>query len=230
MDIGDIRDRKYDVGNCSIFIADPAWDGTSKLFAAGGPLVWLGAKSGRIEFAANPEYSELKLPEQLGPAALKRYLTGTRPTAKFSLYADLEVMKAISPTGVASLGFERQILAKPLTVWCVPEELFIKQGTSGFPEKVSVVLNAGNWEKDGSALTTEEERLLHLSQLIWKADFTPLMAPFQHEDGGVALADVEIVAQTDLDRPVGCNQILYLGEAFGDYPAFPTSVLDFEPV
>lgn len=230
MEIGNLRDRKYDVGNCAIFVAYPAWDGTTNLFADGGPLRWLGAKKGRIQWAPNPGYSELKVEEQLGDAALKRIFTGTRPTTTFNLYADLEVMQDVSPTGVASLGIESPELAKLLTVWCAPELLFKKRNPStGRMENVPVILDAGVWKKGGVAIAadSEDERLLYMSDLAWKVDFTPLMTPFQFEEGGVALAEVEAVAQVDLDRPAGCNQILKLGEAFGEYKKFD---INFAPL
>lgn len=228
MEINALRDQSYDIGKCAVFYTDPVWDGTTNLFASGGPLAFLGAMMGEVRFAANPEYSELTIPEQLGPAALKRYITGTRPTATFRLFPTLEQMAVVSPTGVASLGQERQRLAKTYTLWIVPERLFLKPDANGFNVKVPVVLSGGVWLKDGLPLTAEEEELLLVSQLIWKADFTPLTPTFRHEEGGRSDTEVEVTAQTDLDRPEGCNQILTLGEVFGDYPVFTT--LDFEPV
>lgn len=232
MEKTDLRDKQYDIGRCAVFICDQ-WDGTTNLFADGGPLLHLGTTEGEVRIAPNPEYSELTLPEELGPSALKRYLTGTRPTVSFGLFPDIDQMKAVSPTGLASLGHESQILAKTYTLWIVPEQLFKKPNALNFPENVPVVLTAGNWLKDGIALTTEEERLLHLSSLIWKADFAPLTPVYRHEDGGKSLTEIEVTVQHDLDRPQGCQQILVLGEYFGDYPAFSTASvpsLDFEPV
>jgi hypothetical protein len=232
MEITGLREQSYDIGKCVVMITD-RWDGTTNLFADGGPLTHLGTTEGEVQIAPNPEYSELTLPEALGPSALKRYLTGTRPTFSLGMFADLEQMKAVSPTGLASMGQERQILDKTYTLWIVPEALFLKPNALGFSQPVPVVLTSGVWLKDGVALTTEEERLLHLSSLIWKADFAPLGVMYKHEEGGKALTTTEVTVQHDLDRPEGCQQVLVLGEYFGDYPAFSTASvpgLDFEPV
>lgn len=230
MDLETLSDRQYDIGKCAVFYTDPVWDTTTNLFATGGPLVHLGTTEGEVRIAPNPEYSELTLPENTGPSALKRYITGTRPSFTLGLFPDIDQMKVVSPTGIASLGAERQRLAKTYTLWIVPEALFLKPDANGNPTEVSVVLTAGNWLKDGIALTTEEERLLHLSSVIWKADFQPLTPVYRHEDGGKALSEVEVVVQHDFTKPQGCQQILVLGEAFGDYPVFDTVDLDFEPV
>lgn len=229
MQIEALSDRSYDIGKCVIFYADP-WDGTTNLFASGGPLTHLGTTEGEVRIAPNPEYSELTLPESLGPSALKRYLTGTRPTFTAGLFPDLEQMKIVSPTGIASLGQERQRLVKSWLLWVVPELLFLKPDANGNNQAVAVVLTAGTWLKDGVALTAEEERLLHLSSVIWKADFQPLTPVYRHADGGKALTEIEVTVQHDLTKPEGCQQVLVLGEAFEDYPVFDTTVLDFEPV
>lgn len=231
MDLANLNDQQYDVGKCAVFYADP-WDGTTNLFAAGGPLTFLGAMMGEVRFAPNSEYQELTIPEQLGPAALKRYITGNRPTATFRLFPTLEQMAVVSPTGIASIGHERQRLVKAYTLFIVPEALLLEPDANGFMKKVPLVLENGVWEKNGVAIVagSEDERLLFLSSLIWKADFTPLTPIYRFEEGGRSDVEVEVTAQTDLTKPEGCNQILVLGEAFGDYPVFDTDVLDFEPV
>lgn len=232
MDLLALNDRKYDIGKCAVFYTDPAWDETTNLFATGGPLVHLGTTEGEVRIAPNPEYSELTLPEATGPAALKRYLTGTRPTFSLGLFPDLDQMAVVSPTGIASLGFERQRLAKALTLWIAPEALFLEADANGFMVPVPVILDAGVWKKNSVAIAadSEDERLLFMSSVIWKADFQPLTPVYRHEEGGKALSEIEVVVQTDLEKPEGCNQILVLGEAFSDYPVFDTTVLDFEPV
>lgn len=223
--------REYDIGRAAVFYADPYWDGSTNLFSATGPLVHLGTTEGEIKIEPNAEYSELTLPENTGPAALKRYLTGTRPTFTLGLFPSKEQMEVVSPTGVASLGMERQRLAKTYTLWIVPEALFLKPDANGFNQVVSVVLNNGVWEKDGDPLTAEEERLLHISSLIHKADFAPLTPLYKHEDGGKSLTQVEVVVQHDFTKPEGCQQILVLGEYFGDYPVDSfVAGIDFEPV
>jgi hypothetical protein len=226
-----LRDQKYDIGKCAVFITD-RWDGLTNLFEAGGPLTHLGTTEGEVRITPNPEYSELTLPEELGPSALKRYLTGTRPTVSFGLFPDPEQMKRVSPTGLASLGQESQILAKTYTLWIAPLQLFKKPNALGFPVDVPVVLNAGVWEKDGVAIVpdSEDEQNLLISTVLWKVDFMPLTPVYRHEDGGKALTEIEATVQHDLDRPQGCQQVLLLDEYFGDYPAFSSADLDFEPV
>lgn len=227
MELNDLRDQTYDIGKCAVFYADPVWDGTTNLFAAGGPLTFLGAMEGPVKFAPNPEYSNLTIPEQLGPGILKRYITGNNPTATFGMFPDLAQMKVVSPTGVASLGHERQRLTRALTLWIVPERLFLKNDANGFSVKVPVVMVAGVFLKDGLALTAEEQAMIDISCIVWKGDFTPLTPNFAHADGGKSLTEVDLTAQVDLSRPEGCNQVLVLGEALGDYKVFE---IDFEPV
>ena len=229
MELNDLRDQSYDVGRVAHFFTDPAWDGTTNLFAADGPLEYLGATMGEFRWTPNAEYQELTVPELLGPAALKRYLTGTRPTATFRGFPTLAFMRAVSPIGVASLGHERQRLAKTFTIFSVPEALLLKPDANGFMKKVPLVLTAGVWLKDGVALTTAEEELLYLSSLAWKVDCTPATPLYRWEEGGRSDIELELVAQTDLDRPEGCNQVLHLGEVFEEYGAF-AGLIDFEPV
>lgn len=224
-----LNSQKYDIGRCVVFYADPYWTGTTNLFASGGPLTHLGTTEGEVAIAPNPAYSNLTI-EPTGPAILKRYITGTAPTFTLGLFPDLDKMAAVSPTGIVSMGFERQRLAKALTLWIAPEELFLKPDAAGNPLPVSVVLTAGVWLKDGIALTTEEERLLNLSSLCWKCDLSPWTITYRHEDGGKSLASVDVTVQHDFDKPEGCQQILALGEYFGDYPVFDVADIDFEPV
>jgi hypothetical protein len=214
-----LASQSYDIGKAVIFHA-PHWDGVTPLFAAGGPLVHLGTTEGELRIEPNAEYSELTLPESLGPSALKRYLTGTRPTFQVGLFPDMDQMKAASPTGIASLGQESQYLITGRTLWVVPNELFYKEGPNGFRQPVTVVLDGGNWLKDGEPLTAEETRLLNISAVIWKADFAPLTPVYNHADGGKALVQLDVTVQHDLDRPEGCQQVLVMGEAFGDYKVF----------
>jgi len=229
MDVVNLNSQEYDIGRCVVFYVSPSWDGTTNLFDTGGPLTHLGTTEGEVAIAPNPAYSNLTI-EPTGPAILKRYITGTAPTFSLGLFPDLDAMKAISPTGIASMGFERQRLAKLVTLWIVPEALFLKDDATGNPRPVPVVLNAGVWEKDGSALTTEEERLLHISSLCWKCDLSPMTVTYRHEDGGKSLAQVDVTVQHDFTKPEGCQQVLVLGEYFGDYPVFSAPDLDFEPV
>lgn len=220
-----LNSQKYDIGRCAVFYADPAWDGTTNLFASGGPLTHLGTTEGEVAIAPNPAYSRLTI-EPTGPAIIKEYITGTAPTFSLGLFPDLDQMKIISPTGIASMGFERQRETKKLTLWIVPEALFLKDNTT-----VPVVLTAGTWLKDGIALTTEEERLLNISSLCWKCSLQPLTITYRHEDGGKSLSQVEVTVVNDFDMPDGAQQILVLGEYFGDYPeADFVADIDFEPV
>lgn len=228
MQPGVLNSRKYDIGKAAVFAVEGGWDGTTPLFASDGPLVWIGATEGEIKIEPNPAYSELTLPEQTGPAAILRYLTGTRPTFTLGIFPTLEGMSLLSPTGLASMGFEQQVLAKTHTLWIVPWALFQKKGVLGFDQPVPVVYNGANWTKDAVAIAedSEDERRLFLSALIWKADLAPITTVYRHEDGGKALTQVEVTVQQDFDRPEGCQQVLILGEAFGEYAPF---AIDFTP-
>lgn len=233
MDILSLSARKYDIGKCAVFYTDPVWDGLTNLFAAGGPLIHLGTTEGEVVINPNPAYSELTLPEATGPSALKRYITGTRPTFTLGLFPDLSQMQIVSPSGVASLGFERQRLAKTLTLWIVPEALFLKADANGNPRPVPVVLQGGVWKKDGVTIAqdSEDQRLLFLSSLCWKCDFAPESITYRHEDGGKSLSQVGVTVQHDFDKPEGAQQVLVLGEYFSyDDGIFDINDIDFEPV
>lgn len=225
-----LQSQKYDIGKAVFFYAPP-WDGTTNLFSQTGPLIHLGTTEGEFMLEPNAEYSELTLPESLGPAALKRFLTGTRPTAEIGLFPDLTQLQIVSPTGYASMGQERQVPVRQWTVWVAPEQLFLRRNpVTGFMETVPVYLESGVWKKDGVAITDpEDQRLLDMSSVIWLADFDQLTIKYSHPDGGKGLVPVALTAGHDLTKPEGCQQVLVLGEAFGQYAPF-AALLDFEPV
>jgi hypothetical protein len=216
MELTDLATQKFDIGRVALFGVPGGWDGTTPLFAAGGPLVHYGVVDGPVDPSTNPEYSELTI-ETTGPAALKRYLTGERPEFEISVYPNPENLRVFTPTGRGSAGQMRRRLVREHTLWLVPEELFLKADADGNMTEVVVAYDGAAWTKDDEALTAEETELLDMSMVIWRADFGRLTPIFQHEDGGKALKSVPVTVQQDITMPDGCQLYLVLGE-LSDFP------------
>jgi hypothetical protein len=213
-------DQRFDIGRALVFDRD-TWDGTDAFFDD-AEFEHTGDTEGEITIEANPEYSELTLTELTGPAAIKRYLKGERPTFTLGLFPTPETMRRLSPTGLASAGMERQAIVRTRSLWVVPEALFLKPDANGFNERVPVTYTGGAFLKDGIALTSEEQDLVELSMIIWKADIQRVTPRYSDADGGKALREVEVVVQQQFIMPNGCQLWLMLG----DLDAFPT--LDLE--
>ncbi|HEX5949364.1 MAG TPA: hypothetical protein VFZ96_00010 [Actinomycetota bacterium] len=212
--------QKFDIGRCLIFRA-PYWDGTDDLFDA--DMVHIGDTEGAVTPSANAEYSELTV-EPTGPAVLKRYLTGEKPTFEFSISPTLAGMALLSPTGRASSGEEFRRPVAEHTLWIVPEQLFNKlNATTNVMQRVVVAHAAGAWTKDSAALTAAEQALLDMSILIWRADFSRVMPMFSPDAGGKAFSSVTVTVQLDTTKPSGCMNYLVMGE-LSDFPT-----IDFTP-
>jgi hypothetical protein len=199
--------QDYDVGRMVLLLANPGtppddypqyWDGTAPIKFEHG-----GNTEGKVAPAANTEFSDLTLPENTGPAIIKRYVTGHKPTFTFDTFADPRRLRIFTPTGSASGGQERQRLAKAHTVWLAPEQLFIKRNADGTEVAVSLNLNAGTWTKDGDAFTAEDQRLFDLSTFFWKVMFDQLMIPYSHDNGGKANVTVTATVMGDFTKPDG---------------------------
>lgn len=201
--------QKYDIGRAAIFRRDP-WDGTGSVFTG---MVHIGNTEGAVEIEPNPEYSELTLPETSGPAALKRYLTGERPSFELGIFPNPANLKIFSPTGRASAGQRRRRGVREHLLWIVPEELFIGTDEKGNSVEVPVTFAAGAFKKADKELTADEQALVDMSMLIWRADFGRATPRFVHEDGGKSLRSVPVTLQQDFDRPDGCQLYLMVGEA-----------------
>lgn len=221
MDLKDVAAQRYDIGRSAIFvfgslsgdrIVPAVWDGSEDLFGAGN-MHHIGNTEGAVDIAPNPEYSELTLPETSGPAALKRYLSGERPTFTIGVFPNPDNLSVFSPTGRASAGVQRRRRVRESTLWIVPEELFLKTEADGDVVEVAVTYNGTIFQKDGQALTAEEQELLDMSILIWRADFTRATPVFRHEDGGKSLREVEVNIQQDFTKPDGCQLWLAVGES-----------------
>jgi hypothetical protein len=213
--------QKYDIGRCALFY-QPVWSTTTDLFP---DFIHAGNSEGDVTIAVNGEYSELTLTETSGPAAIKRYLSGEKPTFELGIFpSEVARLALFSPTGKASSGQQRRRSVREFTLWLVPEDLFLKpNAVTGVTTEVAVTFAAGAWLKDGIALTTEEQRLRDLSLIIWRADFSRATPVFHYEDGGKAHLSVTVNVQQDLSKPDGCQNYLVLGE-IADFPT-----IDFEP-
>lgn len=210
----DLATEKFDIGKAAILTFNDGaggtvWDGTADLFAN---MTHVGTTEGPVELNANPEYSELQI-ETLGPAALKRYLSGERPSFELGVFPNPDAMAYFSPTGRASAGHKRRALVKSHTIWIVAEQLFLDDDQ----EEVAITYVAGEFLKAGVSLTAAEQAMVDESLLIWKADYTRAVPVFRHEDGGKSLRNVTVTVQQDLDKPNGCQLYLVLAE-LADFP------------
>lgn len=202
----DIATQTYDIGRAAIFRAD-YWNGGSDLLAQ---LTHLGNTEGEVNPTGNEEFSMLTIPENLGPAALKVYVTGAFPGFETGMFVNPTLLPILSPTGSGSIGNTRQRRVKEHTLWIVPEQLFIKPDSNGIEQEVTLDLTAGVWTKDGEPFTAEDTRLFGLSSFVWRAYFERAMPVYRHEDGGKSLQQVSVKMLQDLDKPNG-HQILTVG-------------------
>jgi len=207
-----IFQQLYDVGRAALFLqgtgAYPSetfayWDGADPI-----SLLHAGNTEGEIVPAANAEYSTLTLPENTGPAPIKKYLTGEAPTFEFGVFADLRTLRIFSPTGASTGGQMRQRRVKEHTIWVAPEQLFLKKNTDGTETEVEVDPIAGT--KDGSPFEAADQALFDLSTFFWKVHFERAMTPYRHADGGKSLMQVTCHVLADFTKPDG-NQLWTLG-------------------
>lgn len=213
MELLDVATQRYDIGRLAVFRRD-VWDGTGSVFTG---MEHVGNTEGSVDLETNPEYSELTLPETSGPAALKRYLVGERPEFELGIFPNPDNLALFSPTGRGSAGQRRRRKVKEHLLWLVPEQLFLAEDVDGNEVEVAVTYDAvGNaFQKDAVALSAEDQELVDMSMLIWRADFGRATVRFSHEDGGKSLRSVPVTVQQDFDRPDGCQLYLMVGEATG---------------
>lgn len=202
-----IFSQAYDVGRAALLLANPGtptpsddtigyWDGSAPIV-----LDHAGNTEGELVPASNAEFSTLTLPENTGPAPIKKYLTGEAPTFSFGVFASLRSLRIFSPTGSASGGQSRQRRVKEHTLWLAPEQLFLKHNTDGTEEEVAVDPIA--LTKDGGAFSAEDQRLFDMSTFFWKVHFERATVPYRHGDGGKALAQVTCHVLADFEKPDG---------------------------
>jgi hypothetical protein len=226
--------QKYDIGKALVFAYSEdsggdwatavangfgVWNTSKNLFS---DLVHLGTTEGPVEYEANETFSDLTI-EDTGPAIHESYLEGENVTFDLGLFPVPELIKALSPTGTASAGFELRPLANRMTMWIVPQRLFIVY-TANVPSKVPVTFSGGVFLKDGEALDTEAQRMLDSSRLFWKVRPGRLSERLSSEDGGKSLVTTTMTGMQDFDKPNGCQIYLHLSE-IDDYEY----ELDFEP-
>jgi len=228
MELTSIAIERFDIGRAAIFSHGEVdeydvttyseWDGSTNLF---DNMIHIGTTEGEVDIAANEEYSDLTI-EVTGPAILKRCLAGESPSFDVGMFPDPDKMRAFGPTGTASSGTSRRRLVRAHTLWVVPEELFLAEDATGRFVEVEVTYASGVFLKDGNPLTPQEQELVDMSSVIWRAQFGRLSPRYNHDEGGKSLKTLPVQVLQDLTQPEGCQLILVMSEAdeFG---------LDFEP-
>lgn len=185
------------IGRASIFYGTGAFAGTGNDLA----LTQLGDTEGEIGIEANEEFSDLTLPELTGAAIHERYSSGLNPLVTIPIYAADAALRAIlSSTGSGSGGYQRRRAVTEYSLAIFPEQLFIDDANAQVDLSYTT---AGGWQKDGSALTTDEEALLDLSVWFWRGHFTRAMPIYRHEDGGKVIQEVSFQAMHNGDMPDG---------------------------
>jgi hypothetical protein len=210
MELRDLSNERFDIGRSAILRA-PHWDGTGGLVALFGDLEHIGTTEGPVDIEANEEYSDLTI-EVTGPAILKRYLSGESPSFEMGVFPDPEKMALFSPTGSASAGSKRRRQVLPHTLWIVPEELFLAPDATGRMVEVPITFAAGAFLKDGDPLTADEQDLVDMSILVWKAQFGRMTPRYSHEDGGKSLKTVPVQILQDLAKPDGAQLYMVMAE------------------
>jgi hypothetical protein len=201
------------IGRAAIFYKRPAWDGTTDL-----TLTHLGDTQGGVEFNRNAEYGILRATEVTGPAKLRVKLKGEDPvlTIENVWWGRAALLDLVTGKSSASGGFTRQRDPIYVTVWILPEEIFIDAETQ-LPGTLHYT-SGGGWTFTGSqpgdtpeALTDEQDRLLAHSILIPKAYFDEPNIPFSDANAGEALAPVTInvVHNDGLNGAIPNGNLLY---------------------
>jgi len=201
-----IEAQTYDIGRAAIFACN-YWNGEGNLFAS---LQHIGNTEGEASIEPNEEYSALTLPENLGPAALKKYVTGAAPSFSVGVFVNPNSLSLFTPTGAGSMGNMRQRRVKERTIWIVPEQLFIAPDGNGVEQEVDISYDGAAFQKNGQGFSEEDNRLFGLSVFGWKVHFERAMPVYRHEDGGKSLREITVHFMQDLTKPDG-HQILTVG-------------------
>src|SRR5690606_28633920 len=127
------------------------------------------------------------------------------PTFDLGIYPDPTKMAVFSPTGTASAGVMRRQLARVHTLWIVAEELFLASDANGRTVEKAITFVGGEFLKDGQPLTDEEQELVDMSLIIWKARFGRATPRYAHEDGGKSLRTVPVAILQDMNRENGAQ-------------------------
>jgi len=209
MQLGDLDTTVFSIGKGAVFYAD-AWDFNSDLYDS---LAFLGFTEGQIQVELNETFNELTLPEYTGDAPHKRYVQGEGPVATIPLFtADPDLRAILSPTGGASGGRRRQQPVKEYTLVILPEELFLDPDSDG-QEDLTLAATGTGWTLGGTALSTEQERLLGQSVWLWRGAFTKPPIRYQHEEGGKSVDEVTFSVMYQVLAPNG-NRLYTIGDPY----------------
>jgi hypothetical protein len=180
----DLGSGAFSISKGAVFYAD-AWDFSSAL-----ELDFLGFTEGEISVALNEEFQNLTLDEYTGSLSHKAFVQGEAPVVTIPLFTgDASLRAILSPTGVASGGFGRQLPVAERTLVIIPEELFLSANGQTLLE---LEYNSGTsqWELDGVALTADKDRLLGQAFWGWRGYFSKPDVVYRHADAGKSVDEV----------------------------------------
>jgi hypothetical protein len=180
----DLGSGAFSISKGAVFYAD-AWDFSSAL-----ELDFLGFTEGEISVALNEEFQNLTLDEYTGSLSHKAFVQGEAPVVTIPLFTgDASLRAILSPTGVASGGFGRQLPVAERTLVIIPEELFLSANGQTLLE---LEYNSGTsqWELDGVALNSGQDRLLGQAFWGWRGYFSKPDVVYRHADAGKSVDEV----------------------------------------
>jgi hypothetical protein len=191
------------IGKAAVFYRAGAYGYVAAPTGADLALTPLGLTEGEVGIELNDEYSELTLPEETGPVAHAKYLSGYAPVVTIPLIAADDGLRAIvSPTGSAHGGYEGRLAVTEYTLVIIPYEVFIEAN-----EKEALVFTntagTGAWTVGGDAATAAQLALLDLSIWFWRGHFTATPPMYKHEDGGKVIQQVQFHAMHNGSMPNG---------------------------
>ncbi|MFW6012477.1 MAG: hypothetical protein ACOC92_02075 [bacterium] len=216
----DLKEQLRAIGRGVVFISvdaaydpqDPLTVADTKKWSPGSAinLAHLGDTEGPIEPEVEEEFQNLTLQELTGPASHKRTVSGSQIALTVPLFAaDPRLRAILSPTGSASMGFERSRPVKEHTIVVFPEELFYDPDSNEF--KTLSYTDADGWQLDGSALSSDQEDLLGMAVWFWRGSWERALPAFTWEDVGKSVTEVMFNSMQDTDFPDG-HQVATIGD------------------
>lgn len=206
IDLQDLGTGKFSLSKGAIFYTVDEWDFNSAL-----DLEFLGFTEGEVSFAPNETLQTLTLTEYTGELPHEGFVQGSAPVLTFPIFTGDPSLRAIlSPTGLSSGGSDRQVPVKTRTVAVFPEAMFLTADGQGTK---TLEYNSGltQWELDGVALTTEQDRLLGQSLWCWRGVFSRPDVVYRHADAGKSVDETTFTIMYQGLAPNGARA-WYIGD------------------
>ena len=208
LNLQDLGSGKFSLSKGAVFYTDDAWDFDSDLSA---DLQFLGFTEGEITFAINDSFQTLTIDENTGELPHEGFAQGAAPVLTIPIFTgDPELREILSPTGLPQGGFDRQVPVKTRTVVVFPEALFLDE--DGLTT-MTLTYDSGSkeFELDGVALTSEQERLIGQTLWCWRGFFSSPDVVYRHANAGKSVDEVTFTLMFSYDAPSG-TRAYYIGD------------------